>query len=232
MNRIVINKQDVKENDLLVIEEPHIVDHINNILKLKSEDSLKICLLNSALATGEIKDMTSSKITVKIKALSSGLHSDVHLQVGLCRPPTIKKVLEHGTSLGVNKFEFFKANLSEKSYLDSKVFERKEQYLHLGLAQSGTYFNLPEVYTSLEFSLSKNKQKFFLSFNTDQNLSDYDINYNDPITFAIGPERGWTANEEQVLKENDYLPIKIAESILRVEIATFVLLGQYHLLKN
>lgn len=232
MNRIVIKDPDKCENDRIVISDISIVDHINNILKLRKGDLIKLCLLNKGLASGEIESINLQEVEIKITERHEGLSSEIHLQIGLCRPPSMKKILEHGTSLGVTHFEFFKTELTEKSYLDSKVFEKTSLLTELGLAQSGYYYQTPKVEKSLEFKSSESSQKYFLSFNSDRYLNDYNLDLNSKICFAIGPERGWTNNEEQMLIDAGYLPLSISKSILRVEIATFALLGQYHLLKK
>ena len=232
MNRIVIKNPEQCENDHIVISDITIVDHINNILKLRKGDQIKLCLLNKGLANGKIESINLQEIKIKITERYEGLNSEIQLQIGLCRPPSMKKILEHGTSLGVTHFEFFKTELTEKSYLNSKVFEKTNTLTDLGLAQSGHYYQAPKIEKSLKFKPTEYSQKFFLSFNSDRYLNDYNLDFNSKVCFAIGPERGWTNDEEQMLIDAGYLPLSISKSILRVEIATFALLGQYHLLKK
>ena len=173
MNRVIINELQEYENDLVIISDISIVDHINNILKLNRGDLIKLCLLNQGLANGEIESINLQEAKIKITARYEGLKSEIQLQIGLCRPPSMKKILEHGTSLGVNHFNFFKTELAEKSYLDSKVFDKVESLTELGLAQSGHYYLAPKVGKFLEFKPSDASQKYFLSFNSDRYLNDY-----------------------------------------------------------
>lgn len=232
MNRLVLNEQTLSKDDHLIIDAPNILTHAYEILKIKSGDSLKLCLLNKGLASAKVISAESDQFTLKIEDRSSGTEPFVDLMVGLCRPPSIKKILEHGTSLGVSSFHFFKGDLSEKSYLTSSIFDETSKYLVLGLAQSAHYFRLPKVHADLEFPSVDHQQKFFLTFNSDQYLDDLTLDFDSTPLFALGPERGWTEREEKFLIEQGYQPLRISESVLRVEIASFALLGQLHLIKN
>ena len=232
LNRLVINDRHFLENDMIVVQDPAIMNHIQAILKLSTGDPIKLCLVNDGLATGKILSIEHNKIEIQVLKKESGLSPLASLMIGACRPPTVKKLLEHGTSLGASSFHFVKAKLSEKSYLNSKVLEQAEQYLKLGLAQSGQYYQLPKVLTSLYLPDSENQQKYFLSLNTDKYLIDYKIDLNTIPLFSLGPERGWTKEEEQLFLDRGFKPLKISDCILRIEIATFSLLGQLHLIKN
>jgi len=133
--------------------------------------------------------------------------------------------------MGASSFHFFKAELSEKSYLDSKLFQedRHRQTALLGLSQSAVYYREPEITLNKYFPqslLKPNHQKFILSLGAEKTFADYRPKANLPLTLAIGPERGWTQDEEIMLEHMNFLPVKISRSTLRVEHATFSALAQ------
>ena len=170
-----------------------------------------------------------------VNDLESKNYPEWHLLVGLSRPPTMKKILEHATSLGVSHFHFFKAKLSEKSYGDSKIWDKEstQKVLLDGLSQSASYWKLPKVshYKDLESidtfegfdlrlcSLSKGVNKKMTSIRSDQ-----------PMILAFGPERGLTEDEDNALQSKGFQAFSLGQGVLRVEIAVFSSLGQCHLL--
>ena len=57
------------------------------------------------------------------------------------------------------------------------------------------------------------------------------ISNTDTITLAIGPERGFIPSEEELFIEKGFKPVKISESILRVEHAAFSSIAQLDFLR-
>ncbi|MFI5391071.1 MAG: RsmE family RNA methyltransferase, partial [Bacteriovoracales bacterium] len=179
------------------------------------------------IGQGIITKISPESIELKVENISPKYFAPFELLVGLSRPPTCKKLLEHGTSLGVSRFNFYPAQLSEKSYQESNLFKDYQKYLKYGLSQSGIYHQMPEVNLKKDFS---GEQKFVLSPKTKKTFLDYKIQPNKKITLAIGPERGFLNREIDAFKDQGFLEVSIGPPILRVEIATFAALGQLHLL--
>ncbi len=236
MNNILLSDKDLVEENTYLITDRFRLDHIHTILKLKKDDNVRVCLIDQGLSTGLIKDISSDEVKIEASDFQIKELPWVNLLIGLSRPPTCKKLLEHASTLGVNKFHFFKAELSEKSYLQSKLF-KTEQYLgliKLGLSQSGVYHKLPSFQLSTHNPLKDYKdikQKYILSLDTKHTFQSEEISFQKPLVLAIGPERGWTKHETSLFKENGFKEICISNSILRVETAVFTSLGQLELLK-
>tara|TARA_Y100001958_G_C21195805_1_gene523193 strand:+ start:330 stop:1055 length:726 start_codon:yes stop_codon:yes gene_type:complete len=239
MNTIIIKNSELLEPDLYQIQNKEIVNHIQKVLKLKVGEALKVCLVNEGIGTGIIKSLSSAEaiIFLKKKNVLKKRNPWVNLIIGLSRPQTCKKVLELGTSMGVKSFEFLDAKLSEKSYAQSKVFQNNafEKYLLNGLSQSSNLHIMPSL--KVEKSLKKEsgeegEQKLILSPFSEKSLNDISLDFEKPITVAIGPERGWTGKEVEKFKSHNFLEVKISSSVLRVETATISVLSQLELLKN
>jgi len=221
------------------ISDPLLMEHLHSTLKSKIGDSLKCTILNVGLTTGKIISLDKNHCQLELGVISPGSEPWVNLIVGLSRPQTSKKILEHGTTFGAHKIHFFNATLSEKSYMDSKVFEshESEAYLKLGLSQSATYYKLPAVKVD-KFNPAKNyegeKQKFILDLKESKSFLDYqeDIDFALPISLAIGPERGFV--QEDLIKFHDagFKSVKISSSVLRVEHAIYSSLSQLELIRG
>jgi 16S rRNA (uracil1498-N3)-methyltransferase len=247
MNRVILNGEDeftirlpCKDGDEFTLTHPSIHEHITQHIKAKKGQELKVTLLNEGIGRAKIIKLGAQEVTLKVTEVSPGPKPTITLLIGACRPPTVKKILEHGSSLGVCEFIFFQADLSEKSYLTSKVFEDKKIYelLTLGLSQGATFSSLPVVKRtqSLREGLSLIEgngppQNYLLSLTGDQTFLSERINFQESITLAIGPERGWSAKEESELRDQGFKPIVVASSVLRVEMAIFSALGQLAMLE-
>ena len=230
MNSIILKDQSG------LITDKHLLDHIHATLKLKVGDLVKCSVLNRGLTKGEVLELTASSCQLRLSSITPGIPQWFDLIVGLSRPQTTKKILEHATTFGARSFHFYKAALSEKSYLDSKIFQNQafEEFMLLGLSQSAIYSNLPEFKLD-QFNPAKNYQaaplKFVLDLKTDKSFLDVPIDFNQPITLAIGPERGFISEDLEAFHQAGFTSIKISSSILRVEHAVYSAISQLELLK-
>ena len=138
--------------------------------------------------------------------------------------------------MGAKSFQFLSTELSEKSYAQSKIFQGQnfEKYLLNGLSQSSNLHVKPslKVLKNLKNDWQKEGQRLILSPFSDKTLNDIPLNFEKPITVAIGPERGWTTKEVNHFKDHHFLELKISSSVLRVETATISILSQLELLRN
>ncbi len=239
MNRVVLFEQDRIDNSNFSIKDRERLDHIHGHIKAKKGDSLKATFVNHGLFESKVIEINQQEIILGHSsdiAFTTPKLPDISLIVATSRPPTIKKVVEHGTTLGVKHFHFFTAQLSEKSYLQSKVLqeEKLKELALLGLSQSGKVWEMPT------FSFSDQLKKahalvegisYILSLTQGKTLIHSQIDFQSKLNFFIGPERGWTKSEEEFLLENNTLPISLSEHILRVETAAFALLSQLEMIR-
>ncbi len=235
MNRILIFEQEWSQKQTIEVKDVERLTHINKVIRPRVGDRLKLCLVGHGLACARVESLSDHSLTLKILEHSQGLLANIHLEVGLSRPLTCKKLLEAGTSLGVGSFSFFHTELSQKSYASSKFFRTggAERAICHGLSVSGVYYQMPswKLHAPGVFPNSKEKQKYFLSLHTQTTFAKVRPNFKQAIVIAIGPERDWTEKEEQQLLQNGHRPVSLGPSILKVEAAACVALGQLQLLK-
>jgi RsmE family RNA methyltransferase len=231
-----MNSLILKDNTGLITDQ-FILNHIHQTLKLTVGDEIKCTLLNKGLATGVISELSAESARVNLGEIRPGASQWFDLVIGLSRPQTTKKILEHASTFGARRFHFFKAALSEKSYLDSKIFNDKayEEFLLTGLSQSGLYTQQPEFQLDKYNPADqyKNKpQKFILDLKAEKSFLETKIDWNEPITLAIGPERGWIEEDLTHFHHAGFTSIKISSSILRVEHAVYSAISQLELLRS
>ncbi len=205
---------------------------------------LKAFIVNQGNCLVEVIELSESDFTLKIKQRLQSFETipgqattpaSLTLLVGLSRPQTIKKVLELGTTMGVSRFLFVPAELSEKSYGTSKVFGQVEleKHLLLGLAQSACLFQLPEVHV-LKSSRQiekyvENSKKYLCSLTDKHERALLPKDSSEAITIAIGPERGWTNMEEENFLKLGFQRLGLYSTTLRVEAAVVSALTQWFL---
>lgn len=229
----------ILKNNSGVIEDPKVIAHLHETLKAQVGDRFKCTILNAGLCTGEISELSESHCLLKLSEQRSASPQWFNLVVGISRPQTSKKVLEHATTFGASSIHFFKASLSEKSYLDSKVFEEKEcqEYLLAGLSQSATYGELPLVkvdkYNPAD-SYKDHSQKYILDLHGKSSFLDLkdSLNFDTKITLAVGPERGFISEDIERFHQAGFKSVKISSSILRVEHAIYSAVSQLELIRG
>ncbi len=236
MNRILIFKHEWDQKQTVVIKGDERFTHLQNVIRPRIGDRLKLCLVDCGLAAGCVESFDEQSLTLKILQQEQGQSTNWHLEVGLSRPLTCKKLLEAGTSLGVASFSFFHTRLSQKSYATSKLFREggATRAIGHGLSVSGVYYRMPawKLHPAGDFPNSSHAQKYFLSLRAQETFAQVGVNFDNPLVVAVGPERDWTGEEEDRLVQNGYRPVSLGPSILKVETAACVALGQLQLLKS
>lgn len=233
MNSIILEEKSYEIGNEITLSQVNST-HLISTLKVKVGDILKATFLNDGLGTLRITniDMSLNLVKAKIESRKEGLSYKIRLLVGASRPQTMKKVLEHASTMGVSEFIIVGTTLTEKSYLSSKIYMEDEfsELAKLGLSQSAIFYKLPKIsifpnIKKIPLEVFQDSKKFILSPYTQNNFINIEISNNDLITLAIGPERGWTSEELKYFVENDFKECCLSQSILRVENATIATLG-------
>jgi RsmE family RNA methyltransferase len=235
VNSIILFDSDRDQSDPNVfhIEDDFRLNHLNNVVKASVGKMLQLTWLDHKRGVGEVVNL--NPFSIKWVKDAPSAESGVHLYVGLSRPPTCKKILEHGSTMGVSSFTFFSTDLGEKSYRSSKLWteELYKELLHLGLSQSRLYYQMPKVEVLDRMpKVSELAGAFYLDPSCERYLNKKDVDGELEPRFLIGPERGWSDQELSTLSSGELHGRLLSPSVLRVEIATFSLLGQLHLLQN
>ncbi len=232
--------------------------HIITTLQGKVGDSFKCGLINSTLATLQIIAYTTMGIEVciiqeSIDARSlEGNHANsyhVYSVIAHVRPPVMTRILKDLTSMGVSAIYVYSAKLSEKSYMQSSLWQKKDNIVLEGAMQGGAY-TIPFIDRS--YSLKEALQKVAMHTRDsvipcsthegsvlkitcdatgthnfyscvqqfiDAKTSSILKNHNKSIISVIGPERGFTEDEYNTLLEYNYIPTVLSNRILRSETA-------------
>jgi len=61
---------------------------------------------------------------------------------------------------------------------------------------------------------------------------DVELDFAKPVTLAVGPERGWIAEDVERFHAAGFTSVKVSSSILRVEHAVYSAISQLELLRK
>ncbi len=222
---IILFKENEQDKKLSI--DDNRAKHIINILKCSSGDTINIGVINGPKGKAVITNIDNLGIefSFKLEKEIPELYP-LTLICGLTRPQSIKKILKEATALGAEKIYFTATERCEKSYISSSIWKNDyfKRYLILG-AEQAFCTRLPEVKTFYSLNLCL---KEILSLDaTLIALDNYEADKSltaisklkSRVYLAIGSERGWSDNERNMLRKNDFKLFSIGKRILRTETA-------------
>ena len=160
----------------------------------------------------------------------------VTLILALPRPKILKRVVQCATVMGVKQIVLIKTWKVDKSYWQSPVLtnETLRHEMILGLEQAGdtilpviSQYRLfkPFVEDNLD-TISRNTRALTIHPGASGMCPH---NVTDPLTIAIGPERGFIPYEIEMLESRGFQTVHMGSRILRVDHAIPAVLGRlYH----
>jgi RsmE family RNA methyltransferase len=113
--------------------------HVREILRAKPGDELVVGELGGKLGRGRIVRLDASELELEVTLeREPPPPHPAALAVALPRPPSLRKILNQASAMGVKRFLFFASQRVEKSYWQSSALRPDElrEQLTLGLEQA------------------------------------------------------------------------------------------------
>ena len=171
-----------------------------------------------------------------IKKTSSGLHlsfswedttpgpEPISLIIGLSRPQTSRKILREATAIGIHTIYFVTTEKSDPAYAQSKLWTTGEYKRHLisGAEQAFTT-QIPIIHyqstleEAIELSSANRTKIAFDNYEATGPFSACPIT--SQVVLALGPERGWSNPERELLRSSGYTLCHLGSRVLRTETA-------------
>jgi len=222
------------------------ITHVNKVLTAKVGDTLKIGQLGGKLGSAIIKDIAPDSIQLSHIQLTINPPPKLNLTVVLAlpRPKVLRRLIMDMTALGVNDIILINSYRTQKSYWQSPMLARLDEFVLEGL-QQGVDTVAPRISLQKRFkpfvedelaSLITNRAIVAhpysaLSFAQyrEQQLKNPGPLHNSalPSMVFIGAEGGWIDYEIDLLAEQGCTAVNIGPRILRTEAAVNVILGQW-----
>jgi RsmE family RNA methyltransferase len=206
----------------------HRAVHILHVLKISTGESFDVGMVNGPRGKARLLSVIENGLNFEFswnKEVVPELFP-VTLIVGLPRPQSARRILRESTALGVSIIFFVSTEKSEASYRRSKLWshDRYRSYLKEG-AQQAFCTRLPEVrlsdsMASCMASLPEPALRLALdNYEADIPLKDAPFLNGTACILAVGPERGWSKKERELLKVHRFHLIGLGTRVLRTETA-------------
>ncbi len=199
--------------------------HLLTVLRRNVGDTFDAGLINGARGKGRVAAINADSVALIFTWETPSPPLDpLVLVLGLPRPQTARKILQESAALGLSALHFFRAEKSEASYAQSTLWSTGEWRRHLvtGAAQAFDT-RLPEVTHGLSLpealSLLPNGHHSIALDNYESPQALSAIALDRPVTLGLGPERGWSASERDLLRARGFLFAHLGARVLRTETA-------------
>ena len=230
------------QNSKTISDEQQLT-HIKEVLKSKVGDSLTIGEMGGNLGKATIAEINENEVLLADVTLDKKPPAKLDLTVVLAlpRPKVLRRLIMDMTSLGVNKLIIVNSYRTQKSYWQSPLLNRIDEFVFEGLQQA-----IDTVPLEVEF---KKRFKPFVEDDFPALLGNAVIahpyatqswkNYLDelkskdsdkdtmPKILCVGAEGGWIDYEVDLLCKHGCTAVSLGERILRTETVVSVLLGHW-----
>lgn len=244
MNLIVLEPGDFVDPERVRLTDRRLV-HARKHLGVGPGDRLRVGLLEERddplaaapaanLGEGEVLRCDREALELQVSlSRRPPPPSQLHLAVALPRPPTLRKVLQQGTAMGIKRFMLFHCRRVEKSYWDASALAPaalREQLL-LGLEQ-GVDTVLPRIELHRRFRpfvedrLPAERARGPVLVGDPGAPRPCPRALGGPACLVLGPEGGFIDFERERFAALGDTLVSLGPRILRVETAAVALLAR------
>ena len=233
------------------INETKQIEHVNQVLGAKVGDTLKVGQLEGNLGSAIIADITPERILLNNVNLTTAPPPKLNLTVVLAlpRPKVLRRLMMDMTALGVRDIILINSYRTQKSYWQSPMLNRLDEFVLEGL-QQGVDTVAPRISLQKRFkpfvedelaqlitnraiiahpygelSFSQYMQQQHLQKQLENSESSHGSIL--PSMVFIGAEGGWIDYEVELLAGQGCKAVHIGKRILRTEAAVNAILGQW-----
>lgn len=245
MNYILLPESDIAL-PYAQINDPAQITHIHKVLNLQLGDTLKIGQLGGHLGTAVINEMTPNNIQLADVQLDTAPPPklDVTVVLALPRPKVLRRLIMDMTALGVRDIVLINSYRTQKSYWQSPLLARLDEFVLEGL-QQGVDTVAPRISMQKRFKPFVEDELASLITHdaivahpySELSLTQYLQQHASqpapstkaalPSVVCIGSEGGWIDYEIELLAAQGCQAVHMGSRILRTEAAVNVLLGQW-----
>ena len=199
--------------------------HLLEVLGCGSGDDFRAGVIDGPTGTGSVLAIEEDRLELAFRwhGVAPPL-DDITLIVGLPRPPSARKILYQAAALGCREIRFVHTESSDPNYARSKLWTTSEWRRHLldGLQQS-VATALPTVTCGVPLRRAVQQLPAGAAAVALDNavgaarLGACALHL--PLVLALGPERGWTDADRDLLRHCNFVSCTLGARVLRVETA-------------
>ncbi|MBU0597415.1 16S rRNA (uracil(1498)-N(3))-methyltransferase [Patescibacteria group bacterium] len=214
-------------NDQIIISDKEIIDQLTKVLRLKTNDLFIVFAPQAEyqLALKEIGDKTAIATIIETQPAMREPGQKLTLYQSLLKKDNFEWILQKGTELGISCFVPMITNHTIVREISENKLKRYHKILTEATEQCGGR-QVPELKNLLPFNQAiaaaaqQPGQKLIAwEGQTDSTLEeklDPNVQY---YHIFIGPEGGFSPQEVELAKHDNFTPVSLGNRILRAETA-------------
>ena len=201
--------------------------HIKNVIRMKNNDNIEI-VYDGVVYLSIIKDISNNIIEIVDKIdINNELDINLVVAIGLVKEQKMDLILQKLTELGVSEIIPLKLSRSIVK-LDDKKSDKKNKRWNIickEASEQSKRNRIPIVHNPLgikELVKLDSDLKLVASTKFSSELISNYIDKNNKyskILVVIGPEGGFSEDEEEYLNNNNFVSVSFGKRVLRVETA-------------
>ncbi len=226
---IILLPEDTQHS--VTLNNANVLKHAHQVLKLQVGDVVKVGILRGNLGTATVADIQPHRLTLTNIQCHQTIPKKLPLGIVLAlpRPKVLRRLIIDMTAMGVENLILINSYRSEKSYWQSPLLKRIDEFITEGLQQAGDTVPLnvtfqhrfkPFVEDELP-QLIVNKQAIVAHPYSDRHLNQVWQNHL-PHMLMIGAEGGWIDYEVNLFLQQGCDIAHLDKRILRTENAVSV----------
>ncbi len=233
MNLILLDDADFCAETRAVLDGRRLA-HVREIHRAAVGDVLRVGRLGGSVGEARVVRIDAETLELEVRLdAAPPPPSPVELVVALPRPPSLRKVLQQATAMGVKRFSFIASRRVEKSFWHSRALrpDALRQQLVLGLEQARDTI-LPEIELHSRFRPFVEDELPARLEHAPGLVAQPDApdpcprGAAGPLTLVVGPEAGFIPFEVELLRAQGVVEIGLGPRVLRVETAVVALLAR------
>lgn len=220
-----------KKDTLLLLNEEDWY-HINTVMRMKLHDIVEVVFEGKLYLASIEQDDSSMFLSIVEECSCEEDFPMVTIAQALVTEQKMDFILQKSCELGVSSIVPFSCSRSivkihsksekKRDRWQKIVKEASEQSKRLSIPTVHSVMSIEEV-SSLDFDIKILCTVNELSRSVKRVLSN--VSKNDRIIIVIGPEGGFTKEEEDTFTRRGYLPVTLGDTVLRTETASLCVLS-------
>lgn len=218
--------------------------HILDVLRRRVGDTFDAGLVNGPRGKATLAAVGADALTLTFAwGADPPAPAPITLIIGLPRPQTARDILRDATALGVAALHFVTTEKGEPNYAHSTLWSSGEWRRHLVAgAEQAFDTHLPEVTHDRALGevvaalagpgpgrgAAGGARLALDNYESPQPLSQCHVIRDTPVALALGPERGWSARERDLLRAHGFAFVHLGPRVLRTETAVIAALTLVH----
>ena len=244
MYRFFVDSKDVTDEEVRITGSD--VNHIKNVLRMKNGDKIYVSDGDITDVTCEITEINDDEVIAKIieEHENTELASKIVLFQGLPKSDKMELIVQKATELGASKIVPVAMKRCVVKLDAKKAASKIKRYeaIALSAAKQSKRSVIPEIGDVVSFKEALNMAKELdvcvVPYESDKGMEGTrevlaELEYGQSIGIFIGPEGGFTPEEEDLLMKNNFKRITLGSNVLRTETASIAVLSMliYHFMR-